>query len=135
MLPLPVTIFITAVFVLMLTVLSLMVSIRRAQLNVLSGDGDDNTLRRRIRAHGNFVENAPLCILLILAIEAILATSTIIWIVAAILIASRILHAIGTLTRSKRIIAPAMVMQHITLAICGVWLLIQSLGNLSAAGI
>lgn len=118
----------------MLTVLSLMVSIRRAQLNVLSGDGDDNTLRRRIRAHGNFVENAPLCILLILAIEAILATSTIIWIVAAILIASRILHAIGTLTRSKRIIAPAMVMQHITLAICGVWLLIQSLGNLSAAG-
>ncbi|BDW88183.1 MAG: MAPEG family protein [Thalassospira sp.] len=134
MLPLPVTIFITAVFVLMLTVLSLMVSIRRAQLNVLSGDGDDNTLRRRIRAHGNFVENAPLCILLILAIEAILATSTIIWIVAAILIASRILHAIGTLTRSKRIIAPAMVMQHITLAICGVWLLIQSLGNLSAAG-
>jgi len=134
MLPLPVTIFITAVFVLMLTVLSLMVSIRRAQLNVLSGDGDDTTLRRRIRAHGNFVENAPLCILLILAIEAILATSTIIWIVAAILIASRILHAIGTLTRSKRIIAPAMVMQHITLAICGVWLLIQSLGNLSAAG-
>ncbi|KZD00363.1 MULTISPECIES: MAPEG family protein [unclassified Thalassospira] len=134
MLPLPVTIFITAVFVLMLTVLSLMVSIRRAQLNVLSGDGDDNTLRRRIRAHGNFVENAPLCILLILAIEAILATSTIIWVVAAILIASRILHAIGTLTRSKRIIAPAMVMQHITLAICGVWLLIQSLGNLSAAG-
>ena len=134
MLPLPVTIFITAVFVLMLTVLSLMVSIRRAQLNVLSGDGDDNTLRRRIRAHDNFVENAPLCILLILAIEAILATSTIIWIVAAILIASRILHAIGTLTRSKRIIAPAMVMQHITLAICGVWLLIQSLGNLSAAG-
>ncbi|MBP3127801.1 MAPEG family protein [Thalassospira sp. ER-Se-21-Dark] len=134
MLPLPVTIFITAVFVLMLTVLSLMVSIRRAQLNVLSGDGDDNTLRRRIRAHGNFVENAPLCILLILAIEAILATSTIIWIVAAILIASRILHAIGTLTRSKRIIAPAMVMQHITLAICGVWLLIQAFGNLSAVG-
>ena len=134
MLPLPVTIFITAVFVLMLTILSMMVSIRRAQLNVLSGDGDDNTLRRRIRAHGNFVENAPLCVLLILAIEAILATSTIIWIVAAILIASRILHAIGTLNRSKRIIAPAMVMQHITLAICGVWLLIQSLGNLGAAG-
>lgn len=134
MLPLPVTIFITAVFVLMLTILSMMVSIRRAQLNVLSGDGDDNTLRRRIRAHGNFVENAPLCVLLILAIEAILATSTIIWIVAAILIASRILHAIGTLNRSKRIIAQAMVMQHITLAICGVWLLIQSLGNLGAAG-
>ncbi|KJE34399.1 hypothetical protein UF64_15080 [Thalassospira sp. HJ] len=134
MLPLPVTICITAVFVLMLTGLSLMVSVRRAQVGVLSGDGDDNTLRRRIRAHGNFVENAPLCVLLILAIEAILATSDIIWIVAVILIASRLLHAIGTLKRSKRIIAPAMVMQHITLAVCGVWLLIQSFGNLSAAG-
>jgi uncharacterized membrane protein YecN with MAPEG domain len=134
MLPLPVTIFITAVFAIMLTVLSLIVSFRRAKLNVISGDGDDVTLRRRIRAHGNFVENAPLCILLVLAIEAILATSGIIWIVAAILIASRLLHAIGTLTRSKRIIAPAMIMQHLTLLICGVWLLIQSLGNLTAAG-
>jgi len=134
MLPLPVTICMTAIFVLMLTVLSVTVSLRRAQLHVLIGDGDDNSLRRRIRAHGNFVENAPLCILLVLAIEAILATSTIVWIVAAILIASRILHAIGTLTRSKRMIAPAMLTQHITLVICGVWLLIQTLGNLSAAG-
>lgn len=134
MLPLPVTICMTAIFVLMLTVLSVTVSVRRAQLQVRIGDGDDNSLRRRIRAHGNFVENAPLCILLVLAIEAILATSTIIWIVAAILIASRILHAIGTLTRSKRIIPLAMLMQHITLVICGIWLLIQSIGNLSAAG-
>ncbi len=133
MLPLPVTICITAIFVLMLTILSLTVSVRRAQLNVPSGDGDDITLRRRIRAHGNFVENAPLCVLLILAIEAILATSDIIWIVAAILIASRILHAIGTLKRAKRVVAPAMVMQHLTLGICGVWLLIQTFGNLVAS--
>ncbi|WP_245960855.1 MAPEG family protein [Thalassospira indica] len=124
----------TAIFVLMLTVLSLNVSLRRAKLKVLIGDGDDTTLRRRIRAHGNFVENAPLCILLVLAIEAILATSGIIWIVAAILIASRLLHAIGTLGQSTRFIVPAMVMQHATLVICGLWLLIQSLGNLSAAG-
>ncbi|WP_417827782.1 MAPEG family protein [Thalassospira sp.] len=133
MLPLPVTICITAIFVLMLTILSLTVSVRRAQLNVPSGDGDDITLRRRIRAHGNFVENAPLCVLLILAIEAILATSDIIWIVAAILITSRILHAIGTLKRAKRVVAPAMVMQHLTLGICGVWLLIQTFGNLVAS--
>ena len=134
MLPLPVTICITAVFVLMLTVLSVTVSLRRAKLNVLSGDGDDTTLRYRIRAHGNFIENAPFCIFLVLAIEAILATSGLIWIVAAILIASRILHAIGTLTRTTKLIPPAMMMQHATFVICGVWLLIQSLGNLTAAG-
>lgn len=135
MLPLPVTICITAVFVLMLTALSLMVSVRRFQLNVLSGDGDDTTLRRRMRAHGNFIENAPLCVLLVLSIEAILATSTVIWVVAIILMASRILHVLGTLTRRKQIIAPAMIMQHITLAICGVWLLMQTFGNLSAGSL
>lgn len=134
MLPLPVTVCMTAVFVLMLTILSMMVSVRRAKLKTLSGDGGDATLQRRIRAHGNFIENAPLCIFLVLAIEAILATSGLIWIVAAILIASRILHAIGTLARSTKIIAPAMMMQHATFVICGVWLLIQSLGNLTAAG-
>ncbi|NIY76941.1 hypothetical protein HED22_14905 [Thalassospira sp. HF15] len=135
MLPLPVTVCMTAVFVLMLTALSLMVSVRRFQLNVISGDGDDMTLRRRIRAHGNFIENAPLCVLLVLAIEAVLATSTMIWVVALILMASRLLHVFGTLTRTKQIIAPAMVMQHITLAICGVWLLIQTFGNMSAGGL
>ena len=135
MLPLPVTVCMTAIFVLLLTALSLMVSVRRFQLNVLSGDGDDSTLRRRMRAHGNFIENAPLCVLLVLAIEAVLATSTIIWIVAAILVASRILHIFGTLTRSKRVIAPAMVMQHITLAICGAWLLFQTVGNLGAGAL
>lgn len=132
MLPLPVTVCMTAVFVLMLTALSLMVSVRRFQLNVASGDGDDVTLRRRIRAHGNFIENAPLCVLLVLAIEGVLATSDATWTVAILLMAARVLHAYGTLTRSKRIIAPAMVTQHITLAVCGVWLLAQTFGHLSA---
>jgi len=134
MLPLPVTICITAIFAVMLTALSLLVSLRRRDLNLAIGDGDDHILRRRIRAHGNFTENAPLCVLLVLSIEAVLATSNTIWIVAIILIVARILHAIGTLNRSnRRFIAPAMVMQHLTLLICGIWLLVQTFSNLTAS--
>lgn len=134
MLPLPVTICTTAVFAIMLTVLSLLVSLRRRDLNLAIGDGDDRILRRRIRAHGNFIENAPFCVLLVLSLEAVLATSDTIWIVAIILIVSRLLHAIGTYNRSNtRLIAPAMVMQHLTFLICGIWLLVQTFGNLTAS--
>jgi len=118
----------------MLTALSVLVSLRRCDLNLAVGAGDAHVLRRRIRAHGNFIENAPLCVLLVLSIEAVLATSNTIWIVAIILIVARILHAIGTLKRSnRRFIAPAMVMQHLTFLICGIWLLVQTFGNLTAS--
>ena len=130
MLPLPVTICLTALFALMLTALSLNVSLRRRELRVALGDGDDLVLRRRIRAHGNFIENAPMCILLVLALEAVLATSTTIWLVAAILFVARALHAIGSLARSnKSLIAPAVLMQHLTFIVVGVWLLVQTLSN------
>ncbi|MCC9623968.1 MAPEG family protein [Thalassospira sp. MA62] len=130
MLPLPVTICITAIFALMLTGLSVLVSLRRKDLKVLSGDGDDAILHRRMRAHGNFIENAPLAILLVLALEAVLATSETIWLVALVLIISRLLHAIGTLriAPSAAIVA-GMAMQHLTFIVCAIWLLVQTLSN------
>jgi len=130
MLPLPVTTVTVAIFALMLTVLSLAVSFRRRDLNLAVGDGDDRILRRRIRTHGNFIENAPLCALVILAVEAILATSDMVWVVAGLLIAARVLHVIGTFKRlNKRLVAPAMVIQHVTMMICAIWLLVQSFHN------
>lgn len=127
MLLLPVTIVTIAIFALMLTGLSLAVSFRRRELNLAIGDGDDRVLRRRIRTHGNFIENAPLCILVVLALETILATSNMVWVVAGLFIAARVLHVIGTFQRlNKRLVAPAMVIQHLTMIICGVWLLVQT---------
>ena len=130
MLPLPVTTVTVAIFALMLSALSLAVSFRRRDLNLAIGDGDDRILRRRIRTHGNFIENAPLCALVVLAVESILATSDMVWVVAGLLIAARVLHVIGTFQRmNKRLVAPAMVIQHTTMVICGVWLLIQTYHN------
>ncbi|MFV1850579.1 MAG: MAPEG family protein [Thalassospira sp.] len=134
MLPLPVTVFTVAVFAIMLSGLSLAVSFRRRDLNLAIGDGDDRILRRRIRTHGNFIENAPLCALVVLAMESLLATSDMVWLVAGLLITARVLHVLGTFQRmNKRIVAPAMIIQHLTMLIAGGWLLVQTFQNLTAA--
>lgn len=135
MLPLPVTVFTVAIFAIMLSGLSLAVSLRRRELNLAIGDGDDRILRRRIRTHGNFTENAPLSALVVLAVETLLASSDMVWVVAGLLIGARVLHVLGTFQRmNKRIVAPAMVIQHTTMVICGIWLLVQTFENLTAAG-
>ena len=126
MLPIPVTVCLTGIFALMLIALSLNVSLRRRDLKLALGDGGDKALLRRIRAHGNFAENAPFCILVVLALEAVLATSGIIWLIAAAFVIARILHALGTLTGTLALIAPAMVIQHVVLGCAAIWLLIQS---------
>ncbi|MEQ9345596.1 MAG: MAPEG family protein [Thalassospira sp.] len=134
MLPIPVTICTIAVFAIMLTGLSLAVSFRRRDLNLAIGDGDDRILRRRIRTHGNFIENAPLCALVVLALESLLATSGMVALVAGLLIGARILHVLGTFQRMrKHLVAPAMIIQHLTLLITAVWLLIQTFGNVLAS--
>jgi uncharacterized membrane protein YecN with MAPEG domain len=48
---------------LLLVPLSVQVSLRRAKMRTVFGDAGDETLRRRIRAHGNFVEYAPLALI------------------------------------------------------------------------
>jgi uncharacterized membrane protein YecN with MAPEG domain len=47
---------------LLLVPLSVQVSLRRAKMKTVFGDAGD-TLRRTIRAHGNFVEYAPLALI------------------------------------------------------------------------
>jgi uncharacterized membrane protein YecN with MAPEG domain len=127
MLPITVTVCLTGIFALMLIALSLNVSLRRRDLKLARGDGGDEALQRRIRAHGNFIENAPFCILVVLALEAVLATSDIIWLVAAAFIVARILHAWGTLTASIALVAPSMLIQHAVMFCAAIWLLIQSI--------
>ncbi|OSQ32290.1 MAPEG family protein [Thalassospira sp. MCCC 1A03138] len=127
MLPIPLTVFVTGIFALMLIALSLNVSLRRRDLKLARGDGGDEALQRRVRAHGNFIENAPFCIFVVLALEAVLATSGIIWLVAGAFIIARILHAWGTLSASLALIAPAMLIQHAVMFCAAIWLLIQSI--------
>ena len=57
------------------------------------GDGGDKELQKRIRAHGNFSEYAPLLLLMLAAIELQGAPAFAIHIFGILIIASRMAHA------------------------------------------
>lgn len=62
---------------------------------VTHGDGGQPILLQRMRAHSNFVENAPLALLLIAAIELTGKGGTWLAVTGAVFMLARILHAFG----------------------------------------
>lgn len=59
------------------------------------GDGGDTDLISRIRAHGNFTENAPLLLIGLLAMASLSALPILLHIFGASFTIGRILHAFG----------------------------------------
>lgn len=110
---LPITFFLAAIFGLVLVFLSAYVSMWRRTLNVALGDGNNETLRRRIRAHANFVENAPFLILLCALLEIGQAIQWSIGVIAIAFVTARLLHAFAILFgRDAKPRAFAMIVQH-----------------------
>lgn len=104
----------TSACALMLTGLSLSVSMRRRVLGVSFGDAGDETLRRRIRAHGNFIEYAPMATLTVWALAAANVDTALVWLFTLAFLGSRLLHAAGMLlARGPAARAAAMVVQHL----------------------
>ncbi|MBW6416793.1 MAPEG family protein [Celeribacter sp. PS-C1] len=75
--------------------LSIYVIKQRLHIGQGLGDGGDDTLNRRIRAHGNFNEYAPLTLVLIAGFEAQGAPTLLVHLAGITLIVSRGLHAYG----------------------------------------
>lgn len=122
---LPITFFLTAIFALTLVALSVFVSMWRRVLNVAFGDGNSDILRRRIRAHANFVENAPFLILLTGALEIGQATQWVVGLLAIAFILARLLHAFAILFgRDAKLRAAAMVLQHFAVVVAAVYLIL-----------
>lgn len=67
----------------------------RTSENVSVGDGGNEKVVRRMRAHANFIEYTPIVIVLIALIELATGTSTWLWAIMAIYMIGRILHAFG----------------------------------------
>jgi uncharacterized membrane protein YecN with MAPEG domain len=67
----------------------------RGKANVWVGDGGDNRVIARMRAHANFVEYAPIVLILIALIELARGTELWLWIVACLFIIARVLHPFG----------------------------------------
>ncbi|SFJ19575.1 MAPEG family protein [Celeribacter neptunius] len=80
---------------LMYLYLSIYVIKQRLNIGQGLGDGGDDTLNRRIRAHGNFAEYAPITLILIAAFEAQGAPALLTHVMGLTLLISRGLHAYG----------------------------------------
>lgn len=68
------------------------IGLYRGSINVLRGDGGDPVLFKRIRIHGNFVENAPLVALTLFGAEGLGLSAFWLWLAVASFFASRIGH-------------------------------------------
>ncbi len=74
---------------------------RRTQSGISLLDGGDTVLTRRIRAHGNFTETAPLTLLLMGLLELAAAPAALLLAAASLFVLGRILHATGVITRGN----------------------------------
>jgi uncharacterized membrane protein YecN with MAPEG domain len=71
------------------------VQVRRSA-GVALGDGGDGELLQRIRAHANFAEYVPFCLVLTFVIENSLEVSPpLLWIAGLALVVVRAMHAVG----------------------------------------
>lgn len=75
--------------------LSIRVSQVRISGKILIGDGGSEPLVRRMRAHANFVENAPFFLILLVLLELANAWSLALWAATIIFVVARIAHAFG----------------------------------------
>ena len=124
-----ITSLLVGLFALLMVPLSLQVSMRRVKLGGVSvGDAGDETLRRRIRAHGNFIEYAPTALIAVGLVEYGGASKPLVVGLALAFLLSRALHAIGMLyTSTPTLRAGAMLIQHAAFLVAGAWLVFKSL--------
>lgn len=82
-----------------LIILNIWLAIRcgqaRSTQNVSVGDGGDEFVIRRMRAHSNFTESAPLVLILIGALEYAGSSSTWLWVMGIAYVLGRIGHGFG----------------------------------------
>ena len=93
--PVPITALYAGVLALLLVVLALRVVRLRWKFRVGLGDGGEKAMIRAIRIHGNATEHVPIALLLLLVAELNHAGPTFLHACGAVLVAARVLHALG----------------------------------------
>lgn len=111
--------------------LSLQVSLRRVKIGgVSSGDGGDETLRRRIRAHGNSIEYAPTALIVVGLVEHGDGAKSLVVGLACAFLASRLPHAVGRSgmlhTSTPTLRGVGMLIQHAAFLVAGCWLVLRA---------
>lgn len=75
--------------------LSIRVSQIRRTRKILHGDGGDPAMLRRMRAHANYAENAPIFLVLLVLLELAVVRDEFLWAATIVFFLARIVHAFG----------------------------------------
>lgn len=119
---LPVTFTFISLIALLLIPLTGWVGIRRAKVDVLRADGGDAVLFKRIRIHGNLMENVPLFAVVLGASEYAGLSVNWLWIAIATFAAGRIAHYLIYDSKARGV---AMFITLLPGAVMSIWLLNQ----------
>lgn len=93
---LPITLTIAGAAALINIWLMIRVGQVRTSEKVSVGDGGNEKVIRRMRAHSNYIESAPFVVLLVAAIELASITSpTWLWLVSGLYLLGRVAHGVG----------------------------------------
>ena len=92
---LPITLTLAAAAALLHIWLGMRVARVRAQFKISIGDGGNEALIRRMRAHANYHENAPILVILVGLLELAGADNRILWAAVILFVLSRIAHGFG----------------------------------------
>jgi len=92
---LPITLTIAGACALLTIWLALRVSHVRRLRKVSIGDGGDEGVATRMRAHANFAEYAPVFLILLAAVELAVGANMWLWGIAILFILSRLAHPFG----------------------------------------
>ena len=93
-----VTLIFAAIFGFMHVVFTLRVGNYRFKSKISLGDGGDRELLKRVRAQGNFIENVPIALLLILLNDLDGAEDSTLMLMGPILLISRLTHYLTIVT-------------------------------------
>ena len=95
-----VTLLFAAIFGILHVIFTLRVGGYRFRSGISLGDGGDKELLNRIRAHGNFTENVPIALLLLLLNDLNGLADGTLMLLGSILLAARLVHYLMIVTRS-----------------------------------
>ena len=84
-----------AALMLMQMVLMGLVIKQRGTSDVLIGDGGVDAMQQAVRAHGNFIENAPTFLIGLALIELMAGANTWVIVMGSVFVLGRLLHAVG----------------------------------------
>jgi uncharacterized membrane protein YecN with MAPEG domain len=93
------------------------------------GDGGNDLLQSRIRAHGNFTENAPLLLIGLFALASLSAAPILLHVFGAAFTLGRIIHAIGMAGKmgNGRLIGTlTTILSYLGMAISLIYLIVSS---------